>query len=292
MRFFSCFLAFMIVLSACFIGGCGGGSDGDSGGGTGGEVSMSYRILDMTTGVVVESSAQPDLTAASMTSTHMVFRRVPAGSLVMGQSAGSLGVQSGETPTAVAVATCWIAVFEVTQGQWLSMTGDAVATPWADVAPQSVSGSALTVASRAAFGMTYDELAARLTSWNVGKSGQLAIPSESQWEYACRAGTTTTFSWGDSIDPDVAMAYALCRETAISASGPGTVGGTRLSNGLGLWDMHGNVREWATTTSQPVLRGGSWADNLLLSRSANRVTAVDQAMRHALSGARLILTPP
>ena len=290
--YFSYFLSFMIILSASFISGCGGSSGGGDSSGGGGVAPMTYRMVNLTTGAFTESSSQPDLTAASVTSTHMVFRRVPAGSFVMGQSAGSLGVQSGETPTTVAVAEFWVAVFEVTQGQWISLTSDAVATPWADVAPESVSGSSLTLSSRAAFGLTYDELAARLTSWNVGKLGQLAIPSESQWEYAGRAGTTTTFSWGDSIDPAVASPYALCWETVSGAAGPGTVGGTRLSNGLGLWDMHGNVREWATTTGQPVLRGGSWADNLLLSRSANRVTAVDRAMRHALSGARLILSTP
>src|ERR1043165_5649486 len=97
----------VLVLSAC--GGGGGGSSGPA----------PYATLDLTTGTVSESRSLPDVTAASATSTHMVFRRVPAGSFTMGQAAGTLGVQADETPAAgTAVSEFWIAVFEVTQGQW------------------------------------------------------------------------------------------------------------------------------------------------------------------------------
>jgi hypothetical protein len=54
--------------------------------------------------------------------------------------------------------------------------------------------------------------------------------------------------------------------------------------------MSGNVREWVIATP-PVLRGGGWSDNVLLSRSANRFVAIDNDFRHALSGARLVLSP-
>jgi formylglycine-generating enzyme required for sulfatase activity len=279
-------MAVLVLVSGC---GGGGGGGGDGGGATG---PAPYRVLDLATGAVTESQSLPDLTAASATSTQMVFRRVPAGSFTMGSPAGSLGAQSGEAPTTTSVGEFWIAVFELTQGQWLALSGRASAAPWQDLAPASVSGAGVTIANRPAFGVTHDELAALLTAWNVGKTGQLGIPAEAQWEFACRAGTSTLFYWGDSIDPAVAGSYAFCRETVSGAVGPGTVGGTRISNGLLLWDMHGNVREWVTTAAQPALRGGSWADNLLLSRSANRFTSVDKAFRHALSGARLVLTAP
>jgi formylglycine-generating enzyme required for sulfatase activity len=234
----------------------------------------------------------PNLTAASATTTQIVFRRIPAGSFVMGSSVSSLGAQVGEPQTVVNVSEFWMAVFELSQGQWRSLTGNDFDTPWKKVSPASVTGTSATLAARPVFGLTYDELVLRIAAWNVGKSGQLGIPSESQWEYACRAGTTTLFNWGDSLDPTVAGQYSVSQDTSVGATGPGTVGGNRFSNGLTLWDMHGNIREWVTTSGFPVLRGGSWSDNLLLSRSANKFTSVDQAKRHALSGARLILTAP
>ena len=283
-------LGALTVLAAC--GGFGGGGGGgDSGGATG---PASFRVLDLATGAVTDASTLPDLTAAAATSSQMVFRRVPAGSFTVGQTAGSLGAQSDETPATATLAEYWIAVFEITQGQWIALTGDPVAVPWKQVDPAGVTGSAATLASRPAFGVVYDDLIARLGVWNGGKTPQLRLPSAQEWEYGCRAGTTTLFAWGDSLDPAVAGQFAVCADVTVGVNGPAPVGGSRVSNGLGLWDMHGNVREWVTTANPalPELRGGSWADNLLLSRSANRFTSVDKAYRHALSGARLVLVAP
>lgn len=283
----------LFLAGVLMVAGCGGGGGGGGGGSSGGSSGPApYRILDLSTGAVTESASLPDLTATVHTTTKMVFRRVSSGSFSMGQVSTALGSQTGETPAVVAVPEFWIAVLELTQGQWLTMTNSAPVVPWRDVEPSTIAGSSVTITNRAAFGLTFSELSSVVAAWNSGKTGQVSIPSETQWEYACRAGSTTLFYWGDSLDPSVAGQYAFCRETISGASGPGLVGLGRISNGLNLWDMHGNVREWATTSGQPVLRGGSWADNLLVSRSANRMTSVDQGMRHGLSGARLILTAP
>ena len=279
--------ALMIAVSC---GGGGGGGGGSSGGGT--TVPVSYRVLDLSTGAVTESATLPNLSAASVTTSQIVFRRIPAGSFVMGSSASSLGSQAGETQATVSVSEFWLAVFELSQGHWYSLTGDGLDTPWRKISPASVTGSPATLASRPVFGLTYDELALRIAAWNTGKTGQLSIPSEAQWEYACRAGTTSLFNWGDSLDPAVAGQFSVSQDTTVGVTGPDVVGGSRISNGVNLWDMHGNVREWVTTSGQPVLRGGAWGENLLLSRSANRISSVDRAFRHALSGARLVLTAP
>jgi formylglycine-generating enzyme required for sulfatase activity len=256
---------------------------------------INYRTLDLTTGAVTTSTSLPDVTSVAATSTVMVFRRVPAGSFTMGQAAGTLGAQADEIPSGLptAVSEFWLAVFEVTQGQWISLTGDSVTVPWKQVGPTGVVGSTATVANKPAFGVTHDEIVAKLASWNAGRSVSLRLPTSQEWEYACRAGSTSIFFWGDSIDPAVAGLYAICNDTTQGVNGTGLVGLGRTANGLNLWDMHGNVREWATTSNPnlPVLRGGSWGDNLLNSRSANKVTSVDKDFRHALSGARLVLVP-
>ena len=94
------------------------------------------------------------------------------------------------------------------------------------------------------------------------------LPTEAQWEYACRAGTTTTYSYGDSADGNY-MWY-----TDSSSSQTHEVG-TKQPNPWGLYDMHGNVQEWcldwragslgggidpkgSSSRSNRVRRGGSW----------------------------------
>lgn len=78
------------------------------------------------------------------------------------------------------------------------------------------------------------------------------LPTEAEWEYACRAGTTSTFYWGNGLDVDVAKRHCWFMENAIDQewtephakkAGPQPVG-TREPNGFGLYDMCGNVRQW------------------------------------------------
>jgi formylglycine-generating enzyme required for sulfatase activity len=109
------------------------------------------------------------------------------------------------------------------------------------------------------------------------------LPTEAEWELSCRAGTTTLYSTGDSIDPET--------QANFSSSGAVDVG-SYLANPWGLFDMHGNVREWCgdwlgyytgdvinpfnTNPSNPVIRnqriqrGGNWSDSPFWGRSAAR----------------------
>jgi|GEM_PF-3891945 len=260
-----------LILSSCGGGGGGSGSQG-----------LPKRVLDLETGVLGPLTRNVGSDPA-FGLTKIVFVEIPAGSLLAGQSAGTLGQQADETPgTSVAVPTFLIAQDELTQAQWLALvgTGDR---PWLRLAPVGVTGSSQEADRLPATGLTFDAISAALASWNSGASETLEVPTNVQWEYACRAGVAGLFSWGDSVDPEVVARYAN-----LAAVAPATIG-TRQANRFGLYDMHGNAREW---TAEGELRGGGFSDHVLRARCANHLDGVDISTQHALSGVRLILTVP
>jgi formylglycine-generating enzyme required for sulfatase activity len=136
------------------------------------------------------------------------------------------------------------------------------------------------------------QLAARtFCDWLSAKTGRYyRLPTEAEWEYACRAGTTTAYSWGDSIDDidDFAWYYENSSEKYQKIK-------KKKPNPWGLYDMHGNVSEWVldqydegyyarwtdkvadnpllipTTLYPRVVRGGNWDDDADALRSAARV---------------------
>lgn len=144
--------------------------------------------------------------------------------------------------------------------------------------------------------------AQQFTKWLSRITGsQYRLPTEAEWEYAARAGTTTAYSWGDSIDDLEEYAWFFDN----SLDGPGNVG-TKKPNQFGLHDMHGNAAEWtvneytedgyqwmvdqqlvdATTAAlfptNPypcVCRGGSWEMDPPELRSAARLASDDESWK-------------
>jgi formylglycine-generating enzyme required for sulfatase activity len=150
-------------------------------------------------------------------------------------------------------------------------------------------------------------------SQKTGKTYRL--PTEAEWEYAARARTTTPFAFGPSISPDVAnyrwdFPYGdVPRKEPLQRTIP--VGGLRVANVFGLYDMHGNVWEWceddwhdsyanapsdgrawidiSARGSYRVFRGGGWDNLAALCRSANRIR-IAPGYRHVDLGFRLLRT--
>jgi len=106
--------------------------------------------------------------------------------------------------------------------------------------------------------LTYSRWLSELTGWHC------LLPTEEQWEYACRAGTVTNFWYGDVPDPRM-----MVMGTGKTMPTPGN----RLANPWDLYDMHGNVWEWTSSSKgdEFILCGGSWYNksNWLTSTARN-----------------------
>ncbi|WP_373544161.1 formylglycine-generating enzyme family protein [Chamaesiphon sp.] len=140
-----------------------------------------------------------------------------------------------------------------------------------------------------------------------------SLPSEAQWEYACRAGTTTTFHFGDTITPDLANYngdYPYGGAAQGENRAQATPVGSFPANAFGLYDMHGNVWEWCLDEYQPsyqgapidgsavaadltdgvkrVMRGGAWDYVARGCRSAVRCS-LDAGLRVGGCGLRVVV---
>jgi len=160
--------------------------------------------------------------------------------------------------------------------------------------------------------VTMTQYAARqYTKWLSGITGrQYRLPAEAEWECAARAGTTTTYSFGDH--PAELEQYGWFVDNADYATHPV---GTKEPNPWGLYDMHGNAAEWTldqyaedryaklgdgpveawksvnwpTEVYPRVIRGGSWLDEAVMARSAARQRSEEEEWK--LSDPNLPLSP-
>ena len=156
--------------------------------------------------------------------------------------------------------------YEVTQEQWEEVMGNN---------PSYTKGAKLPVTK-----VSWNDCQEFINKLNAKTSGGFRLPTEAEWEYACRAGTTTKYSFGDKITPKDAN-YGDSR-----IDKPVEVGSYK-PNAFGLFAMHGNVCEWCkdwhgeypfavtdpkgqATGEYRVLRGGSFLVNDYIARSSSR----------------------
>lgn len=128
--------------------------------------------------------------------------------------------------------------------------------------------------------------------WLSEKTGDsYRLPTEEEWEYSCRAGTTTKWSFGDN-EKELEK-YAWYDENSDSTT---HLVGEKLPNKWDLYDMHGNVWEWCEDwydkdKDRKVLRGGSWDGDAVRTRSAGR-DRDNPGFRYGNLGFRLLRTLP
>ena len=179
--------------------------------------------------------------------------------------------------------------YEVTQEQWESVMGKN---------PSDTKGAKLPVTN-----VSWEDCQEFIKKLNAKTDGGYRLPTESEWEYACRAGTTTAYSFGDKITPKDANYYD-------SKIGKPVAVGSYKPNAFGLYDMHGNVWEWCedwygdypkgavTDPKEPatgeyrVLRGGSFfITDFSNARSSVRNYDFTPSDRYNFFGFRLARTP-
>ena len=235
--------------------------------------------------IVVSTGQASTHTADLNASVAMEMIWVHPGSFTMGQSDIS---NASPEHNVTLTKGFYLGKYEVTQAQYEAvMTGNSdglSATPsnWPNNADRPVEQ------------VSWDDIQKFLTRLNAQEAGNIpagwayVLPTEAQWEYACRAGTTTAYSWGDAITSDDAN-YNWDGDWNTGSDFKETRDvGQYSANSWGFFDMHGNVWEWTAdwyaaysseaqtdpegpaTGSSRVLRGGSWSLTGSGLRSADR----------------------
>lgn len=201
---------------------------------------------------------------------------IPGGRFLMGSSTAAPERDMDETPQHwVKIEPFYLGKYPVTQAQWEAVMGSN---------PSYFRGSSLPVES-----ISWLEAVKFCKKMSEMINRTCRLPSEAEWEYACRARTITSFHFGETLTVQLANYRGI--SSHVSPLSQTTEVGSFLPNGFGLYDMHGNVREWCAdawydsylgapetgnvrkgdnNNKYRVIRGCSWFDQLKSCRSANR----------------------
>ena len=193
---------------------------------------------------------------------------ISSGKFVMGSPTSEEGRSADETQHEVIITKpYYMGKYEVTQEQWEAVMGDN---------PSNYKEAKFPVTN-----VSWEDCKEFIKKLNAKTNGGYKLPTEAEWEFACRAGTSTAYSHGDSL-PKSDANYSDGFQGEIRAIG------SYKPNGLGLYDMHGNAWEWCedwkaaypekvvtdpkgpVTGEDCVLRGGSFSSNKSSARSSYR----------------------
>ena len=222
--------------------------------------------------------------------TGMEFVYIPSGCFQMGSRFGTLEALQDERPVH---QVCfkqgfYLSKYEVTQAQWKMAMGNSPSV-WKNDDNYPVNN------------VSWDRTQDFIKEMNVNTGYKFALPSEAQWEYACRAGGSDTYCGGNEVD---SVAW-----NAFNSGGETHRVGSKRANAWGLYDMSGNVWEWVQDTYhhnyhgaptdgsawpegfRRIVRGGSWDDLPKQVRAATRLSWSPEK-GHERIGFRLVRTFP
>ncbi|MBW4679487.1 MAG: SUMF1/EgtB/PvdO family nonheme iron enzyme [Microcoleus vaginatus WJT46-NPBG5] len=226
---------------------------------------------------------------------------IPGGTFLMGSPNWEEKRDSSESPQhRVRVQPFFLGKYPITQAQWQAVMGNN---------PAKFKGNNSPVEQ-----VSWNDAVAFCQKLSLKMGRCYRLPSEAEWEYACRAGTTTPFYFGETITPDLAN-YAGNSTYARGSQGVNRQETTDVAsfppNAFGLYDMHGNVMEWCQDvwhenyngapsdgsawesggdSNRRLRRGGSWVSNPRSCRSANR-NRDEPDSRDDFFGFRVALVP-
>ncbi|HEV7999720.1 MAG TPA: formylglycine-generating enzyme family protein [Planctomycetaceae bacterium] len=229
----------------------------------------------------------------------------PAGNFAMGGLRKEDENQANEVQVTLTKGF-WLGQHEVTQGEWETIMHT---TPWKgkERIREGRDYPATHVSWENANHFLERLTAAEHKAGRLPRGWRYALPTEAQWEYACRAGTRSRFSFGD--DPSALKEYGWFKGNTedVGESYAHQVA-TKRPNRWGLYDMHGNVEEWCRDRYafdlpggtdpevtagdvQPVFRGGGWGSPAIGCPSAHRWMAGHSLLRSGGIGFRVAVVP-
>jgi len=244
---------------------------------------VAVAILFVVAGSRLLAPGPPDFYVEPQT--RMVLVAIEPGSLVMGSPASEPGRSADEVPHRVTLTRrFYMGRYEVTQTEWQVIMG---------ANPSRFSGCARCPVEQVNF-FEADDFLTRLTARSTAM--RYRLPTEAEWEYACRAGSTTAYSAGNALTIHDANFNAVPGTPVTAGVGVFRTRpvGSFPPNAWGLYDMHGNVWEWTndfyapydtSTDTNPrgpdagatrVIRGGSWYFGADSARCALRYTHAPQ----------------